>query len=67
MALGTILGIIALICAVWVIYDVLVNNRRISTGMKVLWIVCAIVFSILTAIVYYLVGRNQTNRIFKRR
>ncbi len=52
---GSVLGILALVCAIWVIYDVLVNNKRLSTGLKVLWIVCAVLFSILTAIIYFLV------------
>ena len=63
---GSILGIVALLCAIWVIYDVLVNNKRLSDGMKILWIVLAIVFSIITAIIYYLVGRNQNNDLFRK-
>lgn len=66
MAFGTIIGIIALIAAIWVIYDVLVNNKRLSDGMKVLWIICAILFSIITAVIYYLIGRNNQNDLFKR-
>ena len=66
MVFGTILGIIAIICAVWVIYDVIVNNKRLSDGMKVLWVVCAILFSIITAIIYYLVGRNNQNDLFRK-
>jgi hypothetical protein len=53
--LQSLVGLIALICAVWVIYDVAVNQKGMSTGMKVLWIVFAILFSIITAIVYYFV------------
>jgi len=49
----TILGIVGFICAVWVIYEVLAKNKKLSTGMKVLWIVLALLFSIITAIVYY--------------
>lgn len=57
--LGTIVWIIALICAIWVIYDVLVKNKGLSNTAKVVWIVCAILFSIITAIVYYLIGRKK--------
>ena len=64
---GGILGIVALICAIWVIYDVLVNNKKLSDGMKVLWIVLAILFSIITAIVYYFIGRNNQNDLFKKK
>jgi len=66
MILSPILGIIAIIAAVLVIYDVLANNKRLSDGMKVLWIVLAIIFSIITAIIYYLFGRNQRNDLFKQ-
>jgi hypothetical protein len=63
---GSIMGIIALIAAIWVIYDVLVYNRHLSTGMKVLWIICALFFSIITAIIYLLVGRDSKKDLFKR-
>jgi membrane protein DedA with SNARE-associated domain len=66
MTLGTILWVLAVVCAIWVIYDVLVNNKRLSDGMKVLWVVCAILFSIITAVIYYLVGRNPKNDLFKK-
>ena len=64
---GGILGIVALICAIWVIYDVLVNNKKLSDGMKVLWIVLAVLFSIITAIVYYFFGRNNQNDLFRKK
>ena len=66
MVLGTIIGIIAIICAIWVIYDIIVNNKRLSDGMKVLWVICAVLFSIITAVIYYLVGRNGQNDLFKK-
>lgn len=56
--LQTIFGIIAVLCAIWVIYDVLAVNKKLKTGMKVLWIVLAVVFSIITAIVYYFVYKK---------
>ncbi|MDP3992095.1 MAG: PLDc N-terminal domain-containing protein [Nanoarchaeota archaeon] len=67
MAFGTLIGVIAVIAAIWVIYDVLVNNKRLSDGMKVLWIVFAIFFSIITAVIYYLIGRNKKNDLFRRK
>ncbi len=66
MVFGGIIGVIAVLAAVWVIYDVVVNNKRLSDGMKVLWIVCAVLFSIVTAIVYYFIGRNAKNDLFAR-
>jgi len=56
--LQTVLYVVAVLCAIWVIYDVLTKNKRLSTGLKVLWIVCAILFSIITAIVYYFVYKR---------
>ena len=56
--LTTILWIIGLLCAIWVIYDVLAKNKRLSAGMKVVWIVLALLLSILTAIIYYLVYKK---------
>ncbi|NCP71820.1 hypothetical protein GW835_00290 [archaeon] len=57
--LETIIGIIGLISAIWVIYDVLTNNKKLSTVKKVIWIICAILFSILTAIIYFLVYKMK--------
>lgn len=67
MVFGTILEVIAIIAAIWVIYDVLVNNKKLSDGMKLLWVLCAIFFSIITAVIYYLVGRNQKNDLFRKK
>ena len=52
------IGLIGLVCLIWVIYDVLANNKKLTTGMKILWIVLAIFFSIITAIVYYFVEKR---------
>lgn len=49
----SIIGIVALICAIWVIYDVWANQKKMATGSKLLWTIFAIIFSIITAIVYY--------------
>jgi prolipoprotein diacylglyceryltransferase len=62
---NTLLGIVAVLAAIWVIYDVLANNKKLSDGMKVLWIICAVLFSIITAIVYYFIGRNAKNDLFR--
>ncbi len=56
--LGTVLYILGIVCAVWVIYDVFANNRKLSDGLKVVWTVLAILFSIITAIVYYFVYKR---------
>ncbi len=59
MVFVTIVGIVAVLAAIWVIYDVIVHNKKLSDGMKVLWIVLALFFSIITAIVYYFIGRSK--------
>jgi hypothetical protein len=48
-----IIGIIALICAIWVIFDVWTKQKKMSSGTKLIWTIFAIFFSILTAIIYY--------------
>lgn len=67
MFFGSVFGIVAVLAAIWVIYDVLVHNKRLSDGMQVLWIVLALLFSIITAIIYYLFGRNAKNDLFDRK
>ena len=58
-AFGPVVWILALACAIWVIYDVLTNNKRLSDGAKALWIIGAIIFSIITAVVYLLVYKMK--------
>jgi len=53
-----VLWLVGIICAVWVIYDVLSVNKKMKTEIKVIWIICAVLFSIITAIVYYLVEKR---------
>ena len=67
MVFSTIFGIVAVLAVIWVIYDVIVNNKKLSDGMKVLWIVCAVFFSIVTAIVYYFFGRNAKSDLFAKK
>ncbi|MFC1666102.1 PLDc N-terminal domain-containing protein [Nanoarchaeota archaeon] len=56
---GTLIGIISLICAIWVIYDVVVKNKGLSQTAKVIWIICAVLFGVITAIVYYFIGKKK--------
>ena len=62
-----IFWILAVLAAIWVIYDVIVYNTRLSDGMKLLWILLAIFFNIITAIVYYFIGRDGKNDLFVRK
>jgi uncharacterized BrkB/YihY/UPF0761 family membrane protein len=57
--INSLIGLVALVCAVWVIYDVVVNNKKLKQTSKILWIVFAVLFSIITAIVYYLVHKTK--------
>ena len=50
--MNNIIGIIALLCAIWVIYEVWAK-QKMSTGSKIIWTVCALIFNIITAIVFY--------------
>ncbi len=59
--LGTqIISIIALACAIWVTYDIIVNKKSMETWKKVVWIIAAWLFglNIITAIVYYFVEKK---------
>ena len=55
-ALSTIIWIAA---AVWVIYDIVKNQTVKKDTEKIIWIVCALLFSVITAIVYYFVIKNK--------
>ncbi len=54
-----LLGLIGLIALVWVIYDVLVNQKEMSTGEKVLWILIALILGLIGAIIYYFVVKRS--------
>ena len=56
--MGTIFGIIGFLCAIYVIYDVLVERKDLGAVNKLVWIVFALLFNILTAIVYYLTQKR---------
>ncbi len=54
---NSLIGIIALIAAVWVIVDVWTKLKASQTE-KILWTVCALIGNILTAIIYYFVKKR---------
>lgn len=56
--LESIWGLFELLAVIWVIYDVVTQNKRLSDTMKVVWIVVAIIFNILGAAAYYFLGRK---------
>jgi prolipoprotein diacylglyceryltransferase len=55
---GTLISIVAILLAIWVIYDVWKKNKRLNKEEKILWTVFAVIFSIITAIVYYIVKKK---------
>ncbi|MEP1096545.1 MAG: PLDc N-terminal domain-containing protein [Cyclobacteriaceae bacterium] len=52
-----ILYVLVVVCAIWVIYDVW-TKQKMSTGTKLIWTILALIFSIITAIVYYFVKKK---------
>ena len=57
--LETIWGIIVFVSVVWVIYDVLTQNKGLTTIKKIIWILVALIFGIFGAIAYYLLGKKS--------
>ncbi len=53
--LNQLLGVVAVVAAVWVIYDVWTQRRSMDQTQKIIWTIAAVIFSIVTAIVYYLI------------
>ncbi|MBT3642845.1 hypothetical protein HN604_03375 [archaeon] len=53
MDLTNIWWVVTFVAAVWVIYDVWAKNERAQTGMKVVWTILALLFGVITAIIYY--------------
>jgi len=54
---NSLVWLVGIICAGWVIFDVWAQSKE-STGMKVVWTILAVVFSIVTAIVYYFLRKR---------
>lgn len=52
-------GLLALLAVIWVIYDVLIQNRALTNVMKAVWIIVALLFGIIGAVVYYFIGRAK--------
>lgn len=51
--MNNIFYIIHIICAIYVIYDVWAVQKKMAALTKIIWSVGALIFSIITAIVYY--------------
>lgn len=57
--LANIWGLVTFASVIWVIYDVLTQNRSMNDIMKIMWIVVALIFGILGAIFYYFIGKRR--------
>jgi prolipoprotein diacylglyceryltransferase len=51
--------LIAILSAIWVIYDVATEQRYMSNANKLLWILSALFFSVITAIIYYFMVKRR--------
>lgn len=56
---GSIIWIIGVIALVWVLYDVFAVQKKMDMTHKILWAIAAVIFSIITAIVYYFVVKRK--------
>lgn len=52
-------SIIAVLAAIWVIYDVFTIQKKMKENTKIMWTILAVLFSIVTAIVYYFVVKKK--------
>jgi len=50
-----ILGLIGLILVIWVIYDIVTKQKRMSGTEKAIWILVVLFLGIIGVIVYYFV------------
>ncbi len=57
--LGLLLMALQLFALVWVIYDVFTKQKKMPDIEKVLWVVLAFLFTVLGALVYYLVIKRE--------
>ena len=46
--------IIGLMAVIWVIYDVLTNQKRMPDSEKIVWILVALFLNLIGAVVYYI-------------
>ncbi len=56
--MGGLFYLLGIIAAVWVIYDVWSQNTRLTDTEKLIWTICAIFFSVITAIIYYITQKR---------
>lgn len=52
-------GIIHFAAMVWVLYEVWSVNKGMSEGKKIMWSIAALLFSVVTAILYYFIEKRE--------
>lgn len=57
--MALLFSLLYLAAAVWVLYEVWAKNNRFTDTEKLIWTIGAILFSLITAVVYYLTRRKQ--------
>lgn len=56
--MSNLIYVLALVAGIWVIYDVWAKNKTLTDGAKLVWTIFALFFSIITAIVYFLMKKK---------
>jgi hypothetical protein len=56
---GVVYGLIVVASVIWVIYDIITNNKDLDSTKKALWILAVLMFGLLGMVVYYFLGRNK--------
>ena len=56
--INNILYVLGIIAFIWVVYDVIANQKKMSGGMKAVWIILGFFFNIITAVIYYFVVKK---------
>lgn len=56
--MALLFSLLYLAAAVWVLYEVWAKNNRFTDTEKLIWTIGAILFSLITAVVYYLTRRK---------
>lgn len=52
-------GMIHFAAMAWVLYEVWIVKKEMEDGKKILWSIAAMFFSIITAILYYVIEKKN--------
>lgn len=56
--MGNLVWLLGVVSSIWVIYNVW-NDPRKSNEQKLIWTVCAVLLSVVTAVAYYLLEKKK--------